>query len=42
MEWTGVVELRGPMRTLKVEGSGNLGNRCERGKSGTGVFPINP
>src|SRR6266404_4190882 len=28
------------MRTFKVEGSGNLSDCCERGKSGTGVFPV--
>ena len=26
MEWTGVVELRRPMRTFKVERTGSLGN----------------
>ena len=40
MEWTSVVELGRPMRTLKVERSGNLGDCRKWGKSVTGVFPV--
>ena len=41
MERTGVMELRRPMRTLKVEGAGRLRDRRQWGKSETGIFPVN-
>jgi len=40
MEWTGVMELRRPMRTFEVEGAGSLGNGRERRKSGGEIVSV--
>ena len=40
MEWTGVMKLRQPIRTFKIEGRRSLGNPRALGKSRREVSPI--
>src|ERR1700750_49866 len=40
MEWTGMMELRRPMRIFKVKGFGSLADRRPRRERGMGGFPI--